>query len=500
MEYNEQIKKLISEPERLIIKKPFTRGAETPRDVFEGQVKVGERKTAKLPTRLSRAVSQELFMNELDPNCHAVLFDENIPSICVKIQDGDYREIRHRRMAIPIQRLIKDKQVMHLANNPMLFTLMDVSPTAVQTNGFITFKQYWNLRNQDGMKVKMVDAQKSCGDAGLLYYFDYKGRIKSRILSFADGYVLCPHNDDNGDRILESVYYQSGDTEYIDSYDDTYMYRWTRTEGTDNAENNGWKFSLSEEHGFSEIPLITKRGKVAWDAVQPIIEVYEEIYNVFNAIQKRFGWGILYIKGQFSEKAKKIAGSVILNDNSLEGKGDAKYLTPPTPQGMIDTLNLLLESIQLGSSTTFLMPKDIKTGGDIAGITVKLVQSLDMENALQEAVEWQNVADKMVRLFKEGLAKELVNSGKNKQAVTDFASLNIHGQFKVWEPQSDSEYNQMLIQLAGSGLISKETGIELNTASKPDEKARLRREVEEEQIIADGQLDSQLISKEDGVE
>jgi hypothetical protein len=219
---------------------------------------------------------------------------------------------------------------------------------------------------------------------------------------------------------------------------------------------------------------------VAWDAVQPIIEVYEELYNVFNAIQKRFGWGILYIKGQFSEKAKKIAGSVILNDNSVEGKGDAKFLTPPTPQGMIDTLNLLLESIQLGSSTTFLLPKDIKTGGDLSGITVKLVQSLDMENALQEAVEWQNVADKMVRLFKEGLAKELVNSGVNKTAVTDFSNLNINAKFKVWEPQSDSEYNQMLIQLAGAGLISQETGIELNTASKPDEKSRIQKQLEEE--------------------
>lgn len=478
MVYEELIARLISEPDKLIIKKPFTRGAEANGlDTSMGVAQIGEKKTARLPKRRAIEISQEQYMNELDPNCHSVLFDENIPSICVKVQNGDYREIKNQRMAIPLQRLIKDKQVMHLANNPMLFTLMDISPSKVQNENFITFKQYWNLRNQDGMKVKMVDTQKSYGDAGLLFYFDYKGRIKSRILSFADGYVLCPHNDDNGDRVMESVYYRSDNTEYIDSYDDTYMYRWYRSDDADNTTQ--WQYEGKEKHGFSEIPLVTKRGKVAWDSVQPIIEVYEEIYNVFNAIQKRLGWGILYIKGQFSEKAKKIAGSVILNDNSIEGKGDAKFLTPPTPQGMIDTLGLLLESIQLGSSTTFLLPKDIKTGGDIAGITVKLVQSLDMENALQEAVEWQNVADKMVRLFKEGLAKELVKSGVNTSAITEFQNLNINAKFKVWEPQSDSEYNQMLIQLSGAGLISKETGIELNTASKPDEKARVKKEVEE---------------------
>lgn len=479
MDYKQLIAELIDKPEKLIVKKPFTRGADRQSFSVDNRcVGIGEKRTAQLPRRRNIEVSQEQYINELDPNCHDVLFDENIPSICVKVQEGDYREIRHRRTAVPLQRIIKNKQVMHLANNPMLFTMMDTAPTATQRYNFITFKQYWNLRNQDGMKVKMVDTQKSYGDAGLLYYFDHKGRVKSRILSYEEGYVLCPHNDDNGDRILESVYYQSDDKEYIDSYDDEFMYRWVKEngEGTD----NGWTFLGAEKHGFSEIPLITKRGKVAWDSVQPIIEVYEELYNVFNAIQKRFGWGILYIKGQFSEKAKKIAGSVILNDNSVEGKGDAKFLTPPTPQGMIDTLNLLLESIQLGSSTTFLLPKDIKTGGDLSGITVKLVQSLDMENALQEAVEWQNVADKMVRLFKEGLAKELVNSGVNKTAITDFSDLNINAKFKVWEPQSDSEYNQMLIQLAGAGLISQETGIELNTASKPDEKSRIQKQLEEE--------------------
>ena len=480
MSYKDKIQELIDNPEKLIIKKPFTRGADRQSlEDLNRSVQIGERKTARLPRRRYIEVSQEQYINELDNNCHDVLFDDNIPSICVKVSDGDYREVKLRRMSIPIQRIIKNKQVMHLANNPMLFTMMDTDPTDIQSLNFITFKQYWNLRNQDGMKVKMVDAQKSYGDAGLLFYFDYKNRIKSRLLSYEDGYILCPHNDDNGDRILEAVYYKSGDQEYIDAYDDEYMYRWVKKDG-ESSENNGWKEEGKERHGFSEIPLVTKRGKVAWDAVQTLIEVYEEIYNVFNAIQKRFGWGILYIKGQFSEKAKKIAGSVILNDNSVEGNGDAKFLTPPTPQGMIDTLNLLLESIQLGSSTTFLLPKDIKTGGDIAGITVKLVQSLDMENALQEAVEWQNVADKMVRLFKEGLAKELVKTGENPNAITEFQNLNINGKFKVWEPQSDSEYNQMLIQLAGAGLISKETGIELNTASKPDEKARVEKQLLEE--------------------
>ena len=478
-DYRDMIRELLNNPEKLKMKKPFTRGADRSYEPNIAEfVEVGGKVSATLPTYREYVVPQEQFLKELDANCHDVLFDENIPSICVKVNDGGYREVKYERMAIPFQKNIRDKQVMHLSANPMQFTLMDITPTLQQQEDFVTFKQYWDLRNQDGMKTKMVSTQLSYGDAGLLYYFDYKGRIKSRILSFADGYVLCSHNDQNGDRILESVYYTKDNIEYIDSYDDTYMYRHKKDWNVASSELNdvGWVMEQPKKHGFEEIPLVTKRGEVAWNNVQPIISCYEELYNVFNAIQKRFGWGIFYIKGKFRDDGKRIAGSVVLNDTSIEGKGDAKFLTPPTPQGTIDTLQLMLESIQLGSSTTFLLPKDVKISGDISGIAIMLTQSLDIENALQKVIEWQNVADKMVRLFKYGLAKELVNKGEKPTAITDFETLNINAKFKVWRPLNEYEYNQMLTILTGAGILSKESGIELNTVSKPDEKIRVRNE------------------------
>lgn len=486
MSHKELVEQMLKNPQLLLLKKPFTRGASI-EDLPQGndRIEVGGFVPASLPDYRRYEVKQETFMSELDPNCHKVLFDENIPSICVKIADGDYRDVQYIKMPVPIQKVIKNKQTMHLAAHQMLFTLMDTNPTKRQEENFITIKQYWNLRNQDGMKYKMVDTQKSFGDAGLLYYFDYKGRIKSRILSFADGYVLCPHNDKNGDRVLESVYYIKDSVEIIDSYDDKFMYRHTRNIASN--ENTGWVLSEPVLHGFDEIPLITKRGDVAWNGVQNIIECYEELYNVFNAIQKRFGWGLLYIKGKFSDKTRKIAGSVVLNDTSLDGSGDAKFLTPPTPQGTIDTLTLMLESIQLGAGTTFLLPKDIKMSGDVSGIAVQLTQSMDMETALREVVEWQNVADKMLRLFKYGLAKELVSNGLNDKAITEFDSLHISAKFKVWQPRNEYEYNQMITVLTGAGVLSKESGIELNTLSKPDEKARVQKQEQQAIYITEGQ-------------
>lgn len=480
MTYDEKINALLSDPNKLLKKIPFTRGASTV-NIRGGNISanIGEAITPALPKFHKIVLPQSQYLLELDPNCHKVLFDENIPTITMKLNDGGYAEIEYKKMAVPWQRIIKDKQVLHLCGNKMQFTQLDVNPSERQKADFTTFKQFWDMRNQDGMRTKMVDAQKSVGDAGLLYYFDRHNQIKSRLLSYQDGFVLCPHNDENGDRILECVYYESEGVIYLDCYDDTYIYRFTQGEEGEVADETGWVRKAPVKHGFSEIPLITKRGKVAWDNVQNIIEVYEVIYNIFLVIQKRHGWGILYIKGQFSEEGKKIAGAIILNDKSIEGNGSAEFKTPPTPEGMLNTLELMEETIQKGSGCTFLLPKDVKTSSDISGTAIQLTQSLDNETALQGVIEWQNVADKMCRLFKEGLAKELVSKGIQETAVTDFQNLHISASFKEWRPRSDSEYNNMLMALKNAGLISTKTGIQKNTESTPDEEARVAQEMAE---------------------
>lgn len=477
MTRDELKEQLLSDPIALRQKKPFVRGV----DILSSSLNqcrktyINETFDAQLPSIKYHVVSQDTFLAEIDPYSHKVLFDDNVPSITMKIK-GQFVEIEYQKMALPIQQQIVNKHVMHLCGNPMQFTLMDSKPTEEQRDDFVTFKQYWNLRNQDGMKTKMVHAQKTLGDAGLLFYMDYKGQIKSRLISYANGYVICSHNDDNGDRLLESIYYKSGDIEYIDSYDDEYLYRYRN--GIGDEYKNGWVMEKPVRHGFSEIPLVTKHGEVAWNKVQSIIEALEVLYNIFIVIQKRHGWGILYVKGRFSSEGKKIAGAIVLNDTSLDGKGSAEFKTPPSPQGMIDTMQAMRESIQEGAGATFLLPKDVKMSGDISGVAIMLTQSLDIENALNGVIEWQNVADKMTRLFKEGLAKELVNKGEKPNAITSFENLNINSKFTIWKPRNDAEYNNILLSLVGGGILSKQTGIELNTMSRPDEAERVNLEKE----------------------
>lgn len=466
------------DPEKLRDKKPFYRGMGKAYGDTTGQtVAYNGTEKAELPDFSYTKVTQNRFARELDPNCHDVLYDTNVPSIFQRLNNGRVQEIKYSRMAVPYQEKILNKQVLHLCGNPMQFTLIDDEPTDNQKRDFTLFKQYWKKRNQDGMKTKLVTAQKSFGDGGLLYYYDYKGRIKCRILSYPD-YILCPVNDDNGDRLLESVYYKDNDYQRIDCYDETYCYKYINN----SKDNKEWDLEEVVTHGFSEIPLISKRGDVAWNNVQSNIETYEIIYNIYNVIQKRQGWGILFVKGNFEFKNEKVAGSVILQAKSSPmetNDASAEFKTPPTGEGMENAMELLDETIQKGAGTTFLLPKDIKSMGDISGLAIALTQSMDIETATQGAIEWQNVADKMTRLFKEGLAKELVNKGIHTTAVTDFENLNISAHFEVWKPKSETETVSNLIQAKGAGILSQQSAIEQNPYSKPDELARAKREEDE---------------------
>lgn len=466
---------LLSHPDELLKKKPFFRGSSSfsVDDKIDGEdMLVTGKVRVQTPSINKNAISQSRFPKELDPNSHEVMFDDNLPSVCVKLKDGSYYEVKFKRMGIPYQQRIREKQTLCLCGNNTVFTMRGANPAEKDKANFDMIKEYWTDRNMDGWRTKAVYTQKGLGDAGLLFYYNRKGEIRCRLISYEDGYVIISHNDDNGDRLLECIYYSDeNNAECIDCYDDTYIYRFRQGE-------NGWT-RTTEAHGFSEIPFATKRSDVAWNAVQSIIEMYETLYNLFIVIQKRHGWGILYIKGRFKENAQQIAGNIVLNDTSIDGNGSAEFKTPPSPQGVIDTLQSLEEQIQKGSSTTFLLPKDVKSSGDISALAIMLTQSLDIEGANNGVIEWQNFIDKMVRLFVEGLAKELVKKGINKTAKTDFKKLRIGAKLKVWRPFNESEYNQMLTTLKGAGIISKKTAVESNTVSAPDELARIHKELEE---------------------
>lgn len=467
----DDIKEILLDKEKLLSKRPFTRGGTILPQTRIQKVGAGGKVRAQLPKIKREVVTQDRYAAELDPYMHDVLFDDNIPSICVRVSNGGTQKIEFAKMAYPFQQIIMEKQTLHMSCLPLAFTLSEKKPTIAMQEDFVTFKHYWKLRNQDGMKTKMVSTAKSYGEAGLLFYLDRHGEIKSRLISYNDGYVICSHNDANGDRMLETVYYMDADgNECIDSWDDVNMYRYTTTDTGD------WKLEVVK-HGFPELPLVTKRTMVAWEKGQTQIEGYERAANIDNVIDTKWGWGLLYVKGRIDPNAKKIAGNIVLNDVSIDpSKSDAKFLEAPSAKNSNEKFEQRFKNIQISTGTTFILPSDIHTSSDTSGIAVQMTQSLDIQTAENGIVEWQNVVDKMVRLFKWGLAKELVNKGIKADAITEYAKMSINAQMIIWKPYSQSEYSQMLCTMKNSGIISQRTAIEQNEISRPDEVERIQRE------------------------
>ena len=132
-------------------------------------------------------------------------------------------------------------------------------------------------------------------------------------------------------------------------------------------------------------------------------------------------------------------------------------------------LEKLDDEIQTASSTTMILPKYIKAGNDISGTAVKVTMSMDYELALQTANDWQEWCDKFVDLFCQAL-------GREEGRIDKYTSLRIKGCFKVWMPESETQYNQMILQLKQTNVISTLTATERCTVSAPDEYERILHE------------------------
>lgn len=108
-DYKEQIKYLIDNPDELLQKKPFFRGVVDYSSLWNHtrEVSINQTVRAELPKFKKKVISQQQFLEELDPQCHKVLFDQNVPSITMKLDNGSYVEIEYQKMAVSYQKNIK---------------------------------------------------------------------------------------------------------------------------------------------------------------------------------------------------------------------------------------------------------------------------------------------------------------------------------------------------------------------------------------------------------
>ena len=166
---------------------------------------------------------------------------------------------------------------------------------------------------------------------------------------------------------------------------------------------------------------------------------------------------------------KKLAGSVILQDNSDNPNSTAEFKAPPTPTGMENLISDLRKQIQIMTGTIFITPEDVRMSGDISGAAIKMMNSSAYEKAMKDAMGYDDFMDSMLSIFIEGYANEMKRSAQ-------YSTLNIRAELDVWIPQSDTEIVTNLTLLKNSNLISTESGTEISPYSTPDEIQRIESE------------------------
>lgn len=458
--------------QEILMKEPFTRGGDSFFFSDGVSVAIGAKTQVADDVLTNNTISQARYMAEYDPAKHDIHRDTNVPSIVAKVDNGSgmgYIELKYKRMALSYQKKIAEKQSLYLAAKPMALTLYNNKPNQETKDLFTSVKQDWISKNMDVRKYEAVYHQKCTGDSAMLFYFDSNGELQTKVYSYMNGYTIIPHTNSYGEIDFVAFSYTQDTKKMLDCYDNTQMYRFERVEGDEE-----WKLRLVRSHGFNEVPVAYKRGEVAWENAQSIIEVLEIIYNIYTVIMKRHGWGLLYIRGVIDPNLQKTAGAVILNDPNPDSNGTAEFKAPPTPEGMENLIKDLRKQIQWQTSTVFLHPEDIKLGSEPSGTAIKMLLNAALEKALLDCMEWDNVADKMCRLFLYGL-------GVEKGNLTSYNLLKVRASFEAWMPQSDTEIVSNIAQLRGAKVISVETASEYSPFAEPDEYERIKKEKLEEE-------------------
>lgn len=469
----------LNNPEKLLMKKPFTRGGSLTEQSRNVDINVTTKSEMVFSMLKLNEITQDTYLQEYDPSLHKVIFNKSIPHIAVKV-GSESIIIDSMTITAAYQKNIHAAHVLHLTAKDMDFILCNAPKYKKQnffskisnlvssgnteqediTQRFQEFKQEWLYRDMKSIVSEVVSKQQKVADVGLLFMYNSatkKGSVK--VLAYDDGYIIIPNYNEYGEQIACSLYYKTDDsTEVIDTYDDKYLYRF---------EN---KTLVNKRlHGFSRCPLLYKRGKVAWEYAESTIEMWELMANIMSVALKRFGTFGLVLTGEMDENSFKRDSSTLIINLSADtsaGKQDAKVITFPEPQKMLEYLDFLKTEISTFSSVSFITPKDITSTGS-GGNGIFLAMKNDLALATQSISDWSPFTNEMVYLFQEMLSLE---SGQTNK----YTDLKISAKLKPWSMESDTTKITNLAM--ESKWLSKQSIIEKSPDAAPDEMERVFQE------------------------
>lgn len=428
-------------------------------------------------------VSQDDFLREYDPSGHKI-WDKRYYMDRLKTDDQERTYIHYvERNAFAFQSVIVTKRLTHLWGNQIKFTNSSPNPTVEQDALMRDFKQGWAKKNMEEGLFACGKSEAITGDAAICFYLD-KGVLGYKTFSYQNGEVLYPHYDRfTGKLNLFGRQYKSygndGVTvvnEYLDVWDDRNITTYQKTNNfvtkvKEFVGLDGWILvGAPKSHGFQRIPVAYKRNRVGacWSLSQDSIDKYELAVSNLSENNKAYAFRMLFLKG---EQINAVAGGdggvgLITGDKDSE----AKFLERADASSSFELqLKILRQNIFTNSFS--VEPPEVK-GGDLPGVTIKLLYSPAVEKSMEEKAEWNYFIDDCVDLFKYGYGLEI-------KKMAEYEAFDVRGEIRPYVHQNDMETQTIINSALVVGAMSQQQAAEIGVFSSNNEFEKIRKEAKE---------------------
>lgn len=413
------------------------------------------------------AVTQAEFLREYNPNAHKINSLKYYPNLLYLDSSKSKREAKIRsRIAVAWQRRIHTKRTVALTGYDPDITSAKSKSDETSQRYLAEFKEGWAVKGMDTAVHLAIKADLMVGDVALCGYKS-DGRFGYRIFSFEKGDTLYPHFDPMtgeletfGRSFTRSIPNpqtpgQFEDVTYLDVWDKSVyvQYRSAASWEALALKGDGWIVSSPmKPHAFPFCPIAYHRyGEPCWAGSQSLIEAHELAMSQLAENNAQYALRILYALGAEFEMDGSTDGTPRMI-NSTDSNSKVGFLEPADSSGSYDIQLSKLEKEIMRCSFAVETP-ELKSGSDISSLTVKTLMQDSYLKALDDAKEYQDFLNTIVRIFIEGY-------GTESKKISEFKSLNIMITLQPWTFMAESEVVNTLVQLVSIGVLSKKSATE----------------------------------------
>ncbi len=385
-----------------------------------------------------------------------------------KKDDGELKVIN--KASVPFCQDIVVTAVAYLLGNPP--TLQPSEENDVSGS----IKKIWQKNRMESKLIDFAKIVKSEKIAAIVFYFNERNEIKSKLLSFEKG-LLLPYFDEYGDLTAFGWKYKYNKKDRMHLFTDEVTYV---------LENSdGWKLIKEEINPFGKIPVVfLQQDEVEWHNVKWAIDRYEVLLSVQADINDEFGSPKYKVVGKVAKDNKDprfIKLEIAETEHGNVVRGDVDIISAPNAVAAIELEMKTLKSIIYEQTQTINANfESVKGIGNISNEAMELMYQAAILKARFAEPDYEVVIDRCINVIKGGLAYlvEKRIPPYNGLSLEEIENTTYSVKFNSILPKSDESYLKLLGDLFGLGAISVRTAIDLNPLVK-DKEAEVARIMQE---------------------